>query len=82
MIKHIARMFQSNITNALKAKLILRLKKELDRLDFDYTSDELELLVNAVLEVIGEVTQDGIDVGKGVIADMNKRKVIYRRVKR
>jgi adenine-specific DNA glycosylase len=73
ILKQMARMLQQGTTSDLRARIMLRLVKELDALGVDYKHEELQNLTNAMLEVFGDYTQSLMDIGTTAYKEMKGR---------
>ena len=73
ILKGLGRILQQSATNDLKHRITIRLAKELTKLGFEYTDQELERVVMSILEVFGDWTSDGARSVKEALAIANQR---------
>jgi len=60
-------------TRELHTRIRERLHKDLKTLGYDVSVSELETLTVGMLEVIGDVTQKAVDLGKGAYREVTAK---------
>ena len=75
-------MLQQSASNDLKNRIVIKLTKVLTKLEFDYSDDELDTIVNEIMMTIGDWTKDsGQSVKEAFVLAMQDkpRRVIKNR---
>lgn len=66
MIEHVLQLGRLLATRELQIRVRDRLVKDLRAMGYNVSVTELDTLTTGMIEVIGDVTQKAVDLGKGV----------------